>query len=326
MSAKRSFTDILSELQEEIQELPQAPMELDHLDTDYPIVDNMDREILLHRDIHFGRNFSIMLDYYLQAGKGICDDFSLEHIQKLADMEAKLENNIAPMLLGGADAELIARSRTVYQKLRDIYEEDLCANSHPRIIADLILTEDEEAQKEIQKAVAQGEDIVSDLINLVRSTDFFNPLFPGYGLAPKYAIEALGKIGSSRGIIPIFECLGRGSFLFEQVAIEALKEIGDEAKNFLTKVLQSRPITEDNIHAAMALIAFKEDPFTSSLCLKQLMHEDIIHDSPFAFHLVLACEGLTKKSEQEAFIHLAQTTSFPEYLKKDIKCIANTWK
>ena len=52
----------------------------------------------------------------------------------------------------------------------------------------------------------------------------------------------------------------------EMIAIDALVEIGDSAKDFLLTTLKSRPLTQDNSHAAFALGGFAHHPQVALAC------------------------------------------------------------
>ena len=53
-------------------------------------------------------------------------------------------DNLAALLLNGADAEAVAAARAAYQALQQIYEVDAPDSDHPRLLADLILSQEED--------------------------------------------------------------------------------------------------------------------------------------------------------------------------------------
>ena len=57
---------------------------------DLPILDELDTEILKHRDAHFGGNFQVMIDYYEQEGIGVVPDFDIDRIVELHELQEKL--------------------------------------------------------------------------------------------------------------------------------------------------------------------------------------------------------------------------------------------
>lgn len=291
----------------------------------FPIAYSIDNLILMHRDAHFGGDFNVMLDYYKKNGRGTSMEFDVERIQKLADTQHAEGKDLSPIMLSGAEAERVATSRQLYKSLRELCESNNKKVTVPRLIAELILSEDEELPEAIQAVVDEKTAIVPALIELLRSEDFYDPLSPGYGLAPTLAAECLGKIGDKRAIISLFEAIGSGDFFSEDIVLKALKAIGAPAKNFLLKVLHARPLTGDNDQAAVALIIFKDDPEVSSACLKMLQEIDIAKHLPLATYLVLACEGLVSPNEQAAILELAEKHSTPKNIKLDIAAVARTW-
>ena len=80
----------------------------------YPIIDSVDKEILMHREAHFGGLFSLMLDYYQEGGKGVQEAFSLARIEQLALLEKELQQNLAPLYLQGAEAERVGEAKQGY--------------------------------------------------------------------------------------------------------------------------------------------------------------------------------------------------------------------
>lgn len=297
-----------------------------HYEEGLPLADAIDVSILMHRDAHFGGKFDVMLDYYQKEGKGVNPEFSIERIEILNELEKKSGQNIAPLLLTGPDAERVAHAREAYRKLRKLYESTKTAqHKYPQLIADLILSEEEEPAAEINAIVAEKGAIVPALMDLIRSEDFHDALFPGYGFAPSLAMKCLGLIGDKRSIITLFESIGESDFFEESLAIDALHLIGNPAKEFLLRVLHARPLTYDNERAAMALLQFKDDPEVSKTCLKMLKEIDLRRDNLLATHLILVCEGLSGDTQRQEFLALANTPNIPSSLRKDMLTIAETW-
>ncbi len=289
-----------------------------------PIIEAVDSQIVMHREAHFAGQFSDMLEYYMQGGKGVCADFELKRIQELADIEVRLKENLAGVLLSAADADKIAAARQMYQDLREICEVKNPRNKYPRFIAELILAEEEFPEKEIQAIMAEKSAIVPDLIALLRSEEMYDPLFPGYGLAPQLVAQCLGLIGDKRAVIALFEILGDDDFFFEEGTLRALKAVGEPAKNFLLMVVKGRPYNQDNVTAALALLQFKELPEVALACFALLQLPEVQANLPLATYLVLACEGLLSAAERQAFLSLSATMK--GMLRRDMEAIAHIWK
>lgn len=291
-----------------------------------PMIDALDADIVMHRDAHFGGKFEFMLEYYLKEGKGIHPEIETSRIEELAKIEQRSGENLAAVLLSGADAERVARARDAYRKLRDVYELSKAKTTHAKLLADLILSEDDELTNEINAVVKAGSDIVPPLLHLIESKEFYDPLFPGYGMAPVYAAHCLGRLGDKRAIMGLFETIGHGDFFHEDTVCQALKEIGQPAKEFLLKVMSSRPLTEDNERAALALGYFRSDPEVAKACLGQLQLADVWPREMLASYLILACEGLTDKKDQSAFLALSKKPNIQLTLKRDIETVGKSWK
>jgi hypothetical protein len=292
----------------------------------FPIIDAVDHEILMHREAHFGGQFSIMLDYYRQEGKGAQPEFDIPRIERLAALEEQLKQNLAALFLAAHEIQKVADAREAYKELRAIYEVKKPKTHFPRLIADLILSEEEEAEAEIEAIVAEREKIVPALIDLLRSEELYDPLFPGYGLSPFLAVKALGRIGDKRAIISLFEALGQGDFFADDQIIKALKAIGEPAREFLLHVIKGRPINEDNEKAAIALIAFKDEDAVADVCFELLQQPDVQKDPCLPTYLVLICAGLKDPAKREAFKKMAQNHHLPSLLREDIKGVIHDWE
>lgn len=292
----------------------------------YPLADALDHEILMHRDAHFGGHFPTMLAYYQQEGKGIQPEFEIEKIEQLANLEAELKQNLATLFLVVPEIEKVAEAREAYRRLKSIYEVSNPKNRISQLIADLILTEDVEAEAEIQAIVHEKAKIVPALIDILRNEQFYDPLFPGYGLAPYLAVKCLELIGDKRAIISLFEALGQGDFFVDDQIIKALQVIGEPAKEFLLRVVAGHPINEDNERAAIALIQFKEDESVAMTCLRLLHDPTVQQDLCLSTYLVLACEGLRAFAKRQEFIRLSQDQHFPLQLREDMKGIIQAWQ
>lgn len=292
---------------------------------EFPIAYSIDNAILMHRDAHFGGDFSTMIDYYNKGGKGVNQEFDLSRIEELHSTQQRTGKDLSPLMLSGAEAEKVSHSRDLYKQLRDLYEKKHVKSSIPRLIADLILAEEEETQQAVQAVVKEKGAIVPALIDLVRTEDFYDPLFPGYGQAPVLAAECLGLIGDKRAIISLFESIGTGDFFNEDVILDAIRTIGQPAKEFLLRVLHGRPLNIDNERAAIALVKFKDDHEVAQACLTMLQEIDLVKEEALATYLVLACEGLSSKKEREALLALAKHPKTPKTVRQDIMAVAKAW-
>lgn len=291
-----------------------------------PLRDATDVLILMHRDAHFGGQFDQMLDYYAQEGKGVHPDIDLSRIQALIEIEKGLKEDLAGLFLQGTDAEKVARSRKMYKDLRSLYENEKTENKMARLIADLILSEDPEAEEEVAALVKEKGAALPALIELLKSEDLQDPLFPGYGLAPSLAVKALGQIGDKRAIITLFESIGKGDFFDDNAALDALRAIGEQAKTFLLTVLRGKPLTEDNEKAAIGLLAFREDPEVAKTALDLLKVIEVRQDPVLANYLALACEGLTQENERRDFKQLLHDPAISKSLQLDMESVAKQWK
>lgn len=294
-------------------------------DENIPLTDSIDQAILMHRDAHFAGSFDLMLDYYKMPNKGVLLDFDIDKIIALAEMERQMGTNLAALILSGADAEKVAKAKASYKKLRALYENPTKDKKYALLIADLILSEEEEPEKEIEAIVKENGAIVRSLIELLKAEEFHDPLMPGYGKAPLLAAKCLGLIGDKRAIISLFETIGEGDFFDENIALDALKAIGEPAKEFLLNVVKSHPINFDNERAAIGLIQFKDDIKVAECCFTMLQEKDVRKNFTLATYLVMACEHLNKTPYKQEFIKMGQDESLDKMLRLDIQNIIKEW-
>ena len=293
---------------------------------EFSLADEIDREIVLNREAHFSGSFDAMLAYYTEGGRGVNPDLSLSRIKELKALEKVEGKNLAAFYLDPEDIERIAAARALYKKLKALYNTSRSASSVPHLIADLILTENEDPKEEMAAITSKGSAITPALVDLLSSREFHDPLFPGYGQAPQLAAKCLGEIGDKRAIIGLFESIGNEDVLNEEISLDALCTIGKPAIDFLLRVLQSKPLTFDNERAAIALIHFPHTPEIAETFLKMLQEPSMLQQVPFVAYLILGCEGLTSAEDRHLFEELAKDPKTPSSLQKEMHSIMAIWR
>jgi len=290
-----------------------------------PALDTLDLEILMHRDIHFGKNFDIMIEYYVEDGIGAMPDFNLGRIKELKTLEEQMKQDLSELLLPPSAKALVQRANEAYLQLREVYSQ-----KNPEevgvLVSDLILSEEEYPKEEIEKLVQKGEKAIDPLIHLIDSIDYFDSLFPGYGRAPRFAASCLAKIGHPRAIQPLFHALGQENFFTDDAMISAITAFGDEAKNFLIQTLSSQPLSKDNEHAAIVLTNFPDDSQIAKACFEMLKKDEVQKKIPLATYLIFGCAALSNKSDQRAFKDLSNDLHLHKDLHDEMKVVVKTWK
>lgn len=288
----------------------------------FPVMDSQDHEILMYRDAHFSGNFSIMLAYYEEEAKGSYTDFEPKRIRALKEIEEKSQINLADELLDEEEQRQILIAKEKYLSLRDLYNQE--EDSLAKALADLILTEDMEAEEEITQVVSYGKEAVDSLIQLIVQDDFYNPLFPGYGMAPAYAAKCLGLLKDPKAIPALFSVIGKVDFVIEEAVIDALRQIGPGAQEFLTKVLLHRPFTKENENAAIALLSFPLNNELAEVFLQALSIAETHQRPQLMSYLILGCEGLTNRQRQEEFKNIVGSFNSAEAIQES-KLILKHW-
>jgi HEAT repeat protein len=241
-----------------------------------------DHEILMHRQAHFGGSFDVMQAYYANQEKGAL--LEADRIKQMADYEKQLGEDLAEMLLTPGDHDLLEKINELYQQLRELCEMEGPKTQAPQMIAELILSEQNEEEGAMMAFTPAH---VPQLIDLLRAQEFSNPLFPGYGLAPTLAAETLGRLKATEAIAPLFEAVDGLDETLSEEAFDALLAIGEPVRPFLHKVLDTDTFTTDLERAASLLSAMPPNPETATLC-KSLLERDAIRTrEPLASYLAL---------------------------------------
>lgn len=292
----------------------------------FSLTDEIDHLILMHRDAHFGGDFTIMLDYYQNEDNiGIQPDFDYDRISFLAEIEHSIGHDLAPLILTGAEAEQVGKAKKMYSSLKEFYSYDEKKVLIPQLIADLILSEKEEPEEEIAAIVSQGERVVPDLLRILAADESYDPLFPGYGYAPYLAIICLGEIKDPRAVVPLFEVLGKETVFNEEVILEALGSIGDPAKAFLLKILKSRPLTQDNANAAFANLIFSDDSDVALACFEQLQDPEVRDKPLLRSYLLVNCEQLQETPYWADLVALSSDPTTPKEFRTEIERAIKDW-
>lgn len=298
-------------------------MESEH--QELPVIDHLDAEIIMHRDVHFGGQFSIMLHYYEQEGKGVRPEFNPRRILDLKQIEKTYRINLREHLLSPQQKERVQKAQKAYLDFKKMYELASDPNSPSLKLADLILSEEESPTLELEAVISLKDKLLDDLLLLIKNDDFYDPLFPGYGFAPELASYCLGKIGSIRAIEPLFDRIAKVDFYIEDVILEALKNIGIPARDFLFKRLVELPLSESNERAAVALIHFRHDPEVARMGLQLLKDTDFRTNHTLMGYLIVIGEGLKGLPEATVFKALKEDTSLPKLLRDDIDEVTRHW-
>ncbi len=322
LTARSLFDSLLSksfEKSAEIEENPQAyyepPLGGFH-PSELPLFEEEDRDILMHRDAHFGRNFTIMLEHYIDEGIGAILDVSPSRIEALMELEEKLGHNLAPYLLQGPDAEKVGQSVRLYKALQEQLQNRKKA-PHVAAISELILSE-EEPQAASNRAALAGPSLIPYLIQLLQTSVLYDPLFPGYGQAPSRACLTLGKLHATSAIKLLFGLIGTEDFDTESASLQALKEIGEPALQFCLAQLASRPITKNNERAAILSAMFESTELAEAI-LTQLEDPEIRRVESLATYLALSLSKVPEalKERYKRLIAL-MPASVQEDMKKSL--------
>lgn len=288
-----------------------------------PFLNAIDLDILMHKDAHFGGNFSIMIDYYKEDGVGVMPDFELTRIEELAALEKSLGTSLSLDLLPSQATMQVEKSKKMYQSLRDVYAGQ-SANIATKI-SDLILTEKEFPEEEIEALLESKEACFEPLVHIVSSVDFYDPLFPGYGRTPIFAAMALEKLQDKRALPYLFAALGQENFFTDDAIIRAIISFKEDGKAFLLKRLIQEPISKENVHAIMALTTLEDDEDVAKLSLALLEKESVRKNENFMRYLIFASSGLKHETDRMRFIALKKLIASTGILR-EFDVIIKNWQ
>lgn len=288
-----------------------------------PLLDEHDALIVTHCHTHFGANFSVMRDYYekSKASKrehpGVHPEIELAQIEQLERLERSRESSLKD-LLSPKDRALILEAQEAYQGLKKLYSLQSRQILPAQRLADLIFSEEEEPKAEMQALAELGAEALGPLIGLIEDDRFYHSGFPGYGRAPELAVRCLKHLQNPKAIQTLFHCIGKGGFFFEDVVLETLASLGEEARRFLQRKLIAQPITQENEQAAMALVHFPPNEELIALVI------DLLYDAKFRAHplllshLVLIAIATKEQAKVERLKALRSDASLPELVRIDL--------
>lgn len=292
----------------------------------FPVIDEIDRGILMHRDAHFGGNFLIMIDYYEEEGKGVQEEFPLYRIKELEGIEREWKENLAAIFLSGADMEKVVLARKSYQEFKAIYASVETKSSPMYLVADLILSEEEEPSQAIEAIVQQGEKMVPFLMSALQNPNTYDPLFPGYGKSAEPLLMALKAFSSPTLLKPLFMLLSERHIELEEHLHSLLRKIGKPAEIFLIDIIKSMPVTNDSYDAAVALLSFAS-PMAAEVAidlLKNWKNKSSSHDD-FIIQLIYLCEHLS--GEDRSKLQKISTSDYwSQEVKEEMEWILSRWK
>jgi hypothetical protein len=143
-------------------------------------------------------------------------------------------------------------------------------------------------------------------------------------MAPAYAAKCLGLLKDPKAIPALFSVIGKVDFLIEEAVLDALRQIGPGAQEFLSKVLLHRPFTKENENAAIALLSFPLQNEIGEVFLQALSISEARQRPQLLSYLILGCEGLTNKQRQEEFKNIAASLNSEDAIQES-KLIVKNW-
>lgn len=287
--------------------------------TDIPLLNSLDMEILMHRDVHFGGSFDVMLEYYDNEGIGCMPDFERSRIFELKLAEEDHGGNLSESILPEPAQQEVQRAKKVYVDLRSVYEEG--KGELPCLLSDLILSEELLPQKEIDAIVEKGTQALSPLIDLLHADRFYDPLYPGYGRAPILAAKCLAAIGDKTAIGPLFQALDQDNFFTDESIIKSLIAFGTPAKTFLIERLLQKPPSKDNERAAIALSSFPHDPDIGHAFITLLKDPELTKNTQLAIYAACGCSDLTDPAQLKEFTELSDAAHLKDQVQSEIALI-----
>lgn len=251
--------------------------------------DEESQKIVMHRDVHFGGSFPIMIHYYEQEeAPGLQEDIFVDRIYELYELEKKMGKNIAPSILTGKEAERVHVFRSLYRQFQELYAV-APPGSTERLIAELFLSDGkwEEVLTTRDSALPLKEEV---LISILLNEEFQESLAPAFGTVPQAVARLLGHIQSEKAIQALFATIGCGHFDLEEEVIQALHTIGDKAKRYCMKKAHLSA-GRDLERALIALQVFLPDDEVQRCAKELLEHEKRIPHHLKEYLLLLVHEG-----------------------------------
>jgi len=263
-----------------------------------PVFDEIDRQILKHKQVHFSSSFPAMIEYYKEEKKGAILPTTVERLYQLHQIEETTGHDLATLVLSDQDIAEIKEAMKAYHRLESLAKQE-------KNLGDLIFTEEENPKKLI-KNLSLEKKAFPLLLEMIQSDDFFNPLFPGYGLAPVLAAKTLSLAKEKKAIPFLFERIGHLDFEVESHFLSALSEFGEDALQFLFQILKHKGSDVQVKHAILALSHFEPSPLIAKRALEKLQQLELDHPDLSFILLIEFCRELKTKQERTQFSKLKE--------------------
>lgn len=272
---------------------------MSEMPSNLPVFDELDREIIKHKQVHFASSFPAMIAYYEKESKGAVLPVEIERLQELHGIEQATGHDLATLVLSDQDIVEIKQAKEAYHKIEALEkdQEDL---------VDLIFSEEEDPKELIEK-LSQNATIRPLLLEMLQSDDFFNPLFPGYGFAPVLAAKVLAKAKEKKAIPLIFERIGQLTFDIENDLFATLANFEQEGIDFLLQILRHKGLSSEVKHAILALAYFEPNEELSIEALRKLQSLPLVNADVHSIVLIELCRALKDQKQRVEFSQLKQT-------------------
>ena len=196
----------------------------------WPVEEEIVCDILLHKKVHFGDSFDVMLKYYEEDEhigiiSGITKDIIDVYHMVLQDdtLEDKLFDN--------HHFDQIEHALEQYRSIKALVEIKGAYNGIYQLFVDLVFSENEKDGYIETILSHQHRDIVLDQASkIIEDPRYYSNLSPGYGLLPVTMMRLVGRTKDKQWIKPLFNALLRYGSLYDDVILTVMAEYHHQVK------------------------------------------------------------------------------------------------
>jgi hypothetical protein len=220
----------------------------------WPVEEELVCDILLHKKVHFGDSFDVMLKYYEEEEHiGIINGITKKDIIDVYQMVLQ-DETLEDKLVDNHHLDQIEHALEQYRSIKTLIEIKGEYNDIYQLFVDLVFSENDKEGYIETILNHKHKDIVLDQASkIIEDPRYYSNLSPGYGFLPISMMKLVGRTKDKRWMKPLFNALLRYGSSYDDVILTVMAGYHDQVKQSMLQKLQSTPYSKDNERAALIL-------------------------------------------------------------------------
>jgi hypothetical protein len=275
----------------------------------------IDLEIIMMGYAHFDGDFFKMKETLDANPAHPLHSFPNERLEEIFSFMERSPQNLLDTLPQKAK-EAVEEAKRFSKKMEQTIQEH--PDSIEAKVNELIFYVGENPFLLIDDLVMEGSEALPELLKVLKNTHLYDPLYPGYGRSIPRIADALQGIQDKKAISPLFNALLEQNSLAEDPLLEALVSFGEDAQQFLLKILEERPFSLRSSYAAKALY-FLKSADVGFAAIDLLCDKEIYKHPGFMLYLIALLDALPDAERPSLIRQLLEETHFSSTHRKEIE-------